>query len=170
MSKKSLQSPTAETPHVRAHDHLKKILKRTAAFTLGTACVSYIPMGCDPVPQPICRNNPKTGDLLGQGVLQAQAAWQRPDGGALSAQVTLHLFGGSESITFKGDPALSGAKIFGVSRSANDVTFSFTPDSSVTQVQAVIEIDCATLPKGLKLGFDVTAPAADESITVTSLD
>jgi hypothetical protein len=170
MSKKK----TEPAPHGRARDHLKKILQTTAltgaAFTLGSACESCHPMVCDPMPAPICKNNPKTGDFLNQGRLQTQASWQQGDAGALSVQVELNLYGEGEAVSFKADPALSGATISKVVRTDTKVTFAFTPDAGVTQVQAVLEIDCATIPKGLKLGFDVTAPAAGKGVTVSSLE
>ena len=170
MSKKK----TEPAPHGRAREHLKKILQTTAltgaAFTLGTACESCHPMVCDPMPAPICKNSPKTGDFISRGRLQTQATWVAGDGGALAVQVKVNLYGEGESMTFTADPALSGATIFGLTRTTSELDFSLTPNTGATQVQAVLEIDCAGIPKGLKLGFDVTAPAAGNSVTVSSLE
>jgi hypothetical protein len=167
-----MNEPSESKPHHRARQHLKKIVRSTAAYTLGTACAAYVPLGCDPVPTPLtCKNNPKTNDYLYSNRLQTQASWQQVDGGVPKVvEVMLHLGGGSDSITFKGDPAVTGATIFGITRTSTDVTFSITPDAGVTQVQLVIEVDCATLPKGLKLGFDVSAPGSGQTVTVTGLD
>jgi hypothetical protein len=172
MSKKTKTPETA--PHGRAREHLKKILQTTAltgaAFTLGTACESCHPMVCDPMPSPMCKSSSATTAYVSAGRLQTQASWQQTDAGALFVRVEINLYGQGETMTFKADPALSGATISEVVRTDNKVSFALTPNAGVTQVQAILEVDCATIPRGFKLGFDVTAPAAGAAVTVTGLD
>lgn len=160
--------------HRRAQEHLKRILRKTAvagaALTLGPACESCQPVVCDPLPPPICDRSPTTADFLNQGKLESQAQWEPADGGELAVSVRLHLWGEGESITFAADPGVIGARLLDVRRDGAEVTFRFVPLAGVSRVEAVIQLDCATRPEALKLGFDVGTPESGRPVPVTSLE
>jgi len=157
--------------HVRAQEHLKKILLTGAALTLGSACESCQPMVCDPLPPPICDKSPTTQDFMNQGKVQTTAAWNLADaGGDLYVQVELTLYGEGEAITFAADPGLTGARLLTAKRDGAKVSFSFIPNAGVSKVEAVLQVDCATRPEALKLGFDVTSATSGKQVAASSLE
>ena len=164
----------SRSPQERASEHLKKMLRNAAvggaALGLSGGCGSCGPMVCDPMPTPICDKNPTTSDFMSQGRLNASAEWQQSDAGARMVHVSLSLYNEGEAITFASDPALSGAQLVGAKNDSTTLTFDFVPAAGVTEVQAIIQLDCATRPEVLKLGFGVGVSDAGAVVTVSSLE
>jgi len=163
----------SRSPQERASEHLKKMLRNAAvggaALGLSGGCGSCGPMVCDPMPTPICNKSPTTGTFLNSS--SHSATWKQvADGGALGVEVSIQLYGDGETITFSADPSLTDAALGAVKRDGASITFSFVPGAGATKVEAILQVDCATIPEVLKLSFDVSSPSAGAAVTITSLE
>lgn len=175
MTTEDKKQQPAKAPQGRARDHMARLLKNAAlggaALTLGNGCGSCGPMVCDPLPPPICDNSPTTQTFLNDYRLQTSAKWTQADAGPLAVSVELSLYNeGGETLAFKSDPAVTGATLGAIQREARKLTFTFTPNAGATKVEAIVELDCASKPEALKLGFDVAAPSPGAAVAVSSLE
>ncbi|HEY3451402.1 MAG TPA: hypothetical protein VGK67_33900 [Myxococcales bacterium] len=159
---------TPKSPHEKAAEHLKKILRKAA---LGGAAVglsgTYF-LGCDPAPTPICERSPTTTwDFL--NAMYAPVTWQARDAGGLVVHARFELTS-YEQVTFAGEPLVSGGTVSGLQRDERLVEFDVVPNAGTTEVHVVIEMSCAGRPDAFKVGLDVSKPHDGASIMVTSLE
>jgi len=153
------------TVRERARNHLRGLLATSAVTGAAAQLASCIPVVCDPMPPPLVCDANQTTDYYLYQFVGVQAHWVIGAGNVYSVAVVISSYAtaADKKIVFTANPVLVGATLGSVDRTETQVSFSFTPTASVSEVRFDVAINCNAVADTLRLRVDVSGPRSNNA-------